>query len=108
MAKAANEADDVALVIGATPARDKLAVLRKRGDKLEAALVEKAEEGKPLSGDLVRMTAREEPLLYDVETLYEAPQRSGSGPAKVTSDRYREGWDRLFAKKRSKERSALN
>ncbi|MCA9609362.1 MAG: hypothetical protein KC619_27365 [Myxococcales bacterium] len=107
--------DDVALVLGATEGAEKLAVLRKRGDKVEAAVLAKAEEGKPVHGDLVRLSAREEPHLYDVETIHEAPKPDASttptptgarsGPAQVASPAYREGWDRIFPAKR---RRALN
>lgn len=102
-------ADDVALVLGASEDAEKLAVLRKRGESVEAAVLQKAHDGQPVHGDLVRLTSREEPLLYDVETLHEAPR--GAGPAKVASRAYREGWDRIFAKlpaKRRKPARALN
>lgn len=103
--------EDVALVCGASPDGETLGVLRKRGERLEAALLRKAAEGQPLQGDLVRLKPREEPLLFDVETLYEAPAlpagaEGKAGPSQVASDSYRKGWDRLFrARKRA---SALN
>lgn len=91
--------EDVALLLGSTPDADRLAVLRKRGERVEAAVLAKAEEGKPIHGDLVRLSPRDEPLLFDVETVHEAPRRDAGGPAKVTSPSYRDGWDRVFAKK---------
>lgn len=91
--------DDIAVVVGATENADALAVLRKRGDSVNAAVLKKAAEGQPVQGDLVRLKPREEPLAFDVETIYEAPKTNRSGPAKVSSDRYRKGWDRLFRKK---------
>lgn len=109
MAKSKPSEDDVALLLGATEDAEKLAILRKRGDDVQAAILSKAEEGKPLHGDLVKLTARDEPLLYDVETVHEAPKaaREGarSGPAQVATAKYREGWDRVFPTKR---RRAVN
>lgn len=98
-------AEDVALVCGASEDGDTLGVLRKRGDRVEPALLKKAVEGQPLHGELVRLTARDEPMLFDVETLYAPPATSEptdasgsrSGPAKVTTKAYRRGWNRLFS-----------
>lgn len=98
----APKGEDVALVCGASPDGESLGVLRKRGERVEAAIMQKAVEGRPVHGELVRLKPRQEPLLFDVETLH-APsgegERSGR-PAQVASDRYRRGWDRLFARKR--------
>jgi len=104
--------DDVALVCGATPDGETLGVLRKRGEKVEAALLRKAVEGQPLQGDLVRLKPREEPMLFDVETLYEAPAlpreaEPKAGPSQVANDSYRKGWDRLF-RARKRAASTLN
>lgn len=53
-----------------------------------------AEDGKPLSegSELVRLTHIENNR-YQVEHLY------SHGPAKVASEEYRNGWDRIFGKK---------
>ncbi|MEC7525122.1 MAG: hypothetical protein VYE22_34890 [Myxococcota bacterium] len=100
------KSEDVALVCGATPDGGTLGVLRKRGDKVEAAVLKKTVEGQPVHGDLVRLKPREEPLLFDVESVYEAPaSEAKAGPSQVASDSYRKGWDRLF---RAKKRAALN
>lgn len=102
MPKPKDAEEDVALVLGASENAERLAVLRKRGERVEPAVLWKAEEGKPLHGELVRLEAREDaPLLFDVETIHPAPaEPARSGPAQVASDAYREGWDRLFAKRR--------
>ena len=103
--------DDVVLVYGEDERSGGLKVLRKRGEKVEAGLVKPAESGKPLFGDLVRLKPRRAfPLLCDVEVLYEfqksgpsdeqrpepRAQRGRSGPAWVTSEAYRRGYDRIF------------
>ncbi|MCZ7686560.1 MAG: hypothetical protein M5U28_50550 [Sandaracinaceae bacterium] len=95
--------EDVALVLGASEDGETLGVLRKRGDVVEPAVVKKAKEGQPVVGELVRLSPREEPLLYDVDVLYggqreEADERGG--PAQVATEAYRKGWDRLFKKPR--------
>ena len=102
MRKPKGAEEDVALVLGATQNAERLAILRKRGERVEPAVLAKAEEGKPLHGELVRLEAREdEPLLFDVETIHPAPAApTRAGPAQVASDAYRAGWDRLFAKRR--------
>ena len=97
--------DDVALVIGATPDGETLGVLRKRGERVEPALVRRAVEGQPIQGELIRMKPREEPLLYDVDVVYDPSEASddegdADGPAQVANPRYRKGWDRVFKKKR--------
>ncbi len=94
----AKSSEDVALVCGASPEGEKLAVLRKRGERVEAALMHRVADGQPIHGELVRLKAREEPSLYDVEVIHEAP-RDADGPAQVASDAYRKGWDRLFKKR---------
>lgn len=67
--------------------------VRKRGDSLETGVAQIVPDGKPLMGcDLVQLTRSDVQDVYDVTTLYE-----GSGPAKVTSNAYREGWDRIFS-----------
>jgi len=98
--------EDVALLLGSTPDADRLAVLRKRGERVEAAVLARAEHGQPIHGDLVRLTPREEPRLFDVETLHEAPRRDAGGPAQVASPSYRDGWERVFAKKKPARRPA--
>lgn len=103
--------DDVALVLGASEDGETLGVLRKRGDAVVPAIVRKAEEGKPIAGELVRLSPREEPLLFDVDVLYdgrpeERRQDEGAGPAQVATEAYRKGWDRLF--KKSRRRAAPN
>ncbi len=106
--------EDVALVWGKSDDGETLGVLRKRGDKVEPALVKKAREGAPIHGELVRLSPREEPNLYDVDVLHdarptdarpEAREPDGAGPAQVASSAYRKGWDRLFKKR---PRGALN
>lgn len=105
----------MALICGASEDGETLGVLRKRGNRVEAAIMQKAIEGRPIYGELVALKPRPEPLLFDVETVYSPPpaarrqalppvaERASAGPVQVASDRYRRGWDRLFKRRRSTE-----
>lgn len=97
------KSEDVVLVHGRTDDGKGLKVLRKKADELSAGEVRPVEEGKPLRGDLVRLTPRAEmPLLCDVDVEYEAPRapKAEAGPARVSSAAYRKGWDSLWGKRR--------
>jgi len=73
-------------------------VLRRRGDGIEVGRVRPLDEGKPIYGEVVRLTARSEsPVLFDVEVQHDARASTGR-PAKVASERYRQGWDSIWAK----------
>lgn len=74
-----NPSEDIALVCGASEDGQTLGVLRKRGERVEPALLRKAVEGQPIHGELVRLTAREDPMVFDVETLYAPPPARGLG-----------------------------
>jgi hypothetical protein len=99
-------AEDKVLIRGVSADGEKLAVLRARGDRVEAGVVSKVKEGEPLHGELVKLTPHPEfPLLCDVEVAYagaqgNAPKLSHGGPAQVASDSYRANWDAIFSKKR--------
>ena len=77
-------------------------VLRRRGEAIEAGRVRSLDEGKPIHGEVVRLTPRQDsPVLFDVEVHHDASESTGR-PAKVASDRYRQGWESIWAKKPSK------
>ncbi len=66
---AERKAPDVALIHGVTEDRRGLCVLRHRDDRLEAGTVRPLEHGKPIQGEIVRLSPRPEmPLVCDVET----------------------------------------
>lgn len=92
--------DDVVLVHGSSEDGKTLAVLRKRGDQVSAGLLTAVEEGRPLTGDLLRLKPRKEtPLVADVEVLYAheaAASAEREGPARISSPAYREGWNAIF------------
>jgi hypothetical protein len=117
---------DLVLVHGRTADGNGLNVLRARDQQVEVGTVRPLEEGRPLQGEVVKLTPRPEmPNLYDAETQYqppkaanaagvgkasdEPPQSEGrptnNGPAQVASDAYRKNWDAIW--KRPAKRRAL-
>jgi hypothetical protein len=103
------------LVHGLTEDGQGLAVIRKREDRLELGSVHPLKEGKPIHGEVVRLTPRPDaPLLCDVEVTMPArsapaPQAREAalpprkGPAQVASDSYRENWDAIWSRPNKKQ-----
>ncbi|MGB5368683.1 MAG: hypothetical protein WBM75_11100 [Polyangiales bacterium] len=92
------ESDDLMLVYSKSNDGNGYNVLRRRGDGIEAGRVRPLDEGKPLHGEVVSLKARSEsPVLFDVEVHHDARASTGR-PAKVASERYRQGWDSIWAK----------
>jgi hypothetical protein len=108
---------DVVLIHGVTDDGKGLRVLRARDERLELGQVRPLEEGKPLQGDVVKLTPRPEaPFVCDVETQVKLPepapspaQRASSsakaegapsprrkGPPQVATRAYRENWDAIW------------
>jgi hypothetical protein len=104
---------DVVLVHSPTPDGGGVNVLRARRQGLEVGTMRPLTEGRPINGEVVKLTPRSEmPLLYDVETelphgeqgeaAKEGPAnepkeaRAASGPAQVASDSYRRNWDAIW------------
>lgn len=100
---------DRAVVLG--PVDDKsFAILRQRAEDapLEAGVVRPMREGEPIHGELVSLSRPEasSPVL-DVKVHYDgrpkaratdtaSPALPHKGPARVTSEAFREGWDAVF------------
>jgi hypothetical protein len=113
---------DLVLVHGATEDGNGVRVLRQREQTLEAGEMRPLEEGKPIRGEVVKLTRRPEcPVLFDAETQFSTTTlaepkkerkvattyRSRSGPAQVASDSYRKNWDAVW-KRRGKKPALLN
>ncbi len=102
-APVANPARDVVLV-GEPKEGGAVDVVRLRQDRIEAGELRPVEDGKPLYGELVKLSPRgEHPRLFDVDVLAAAPQRQSDaaerghrGPALVNSEAFREGWENVF------------
>lgn len=107
---------DVVLVKG--PTERGVSVVRVRSeeggeDQVEVGELRPVEEGKPIHGDVLKLTPRpEHPRVFDAEVLASAPKRRSAptaesasalahkGPARVTTDAYRENWDGIFGARR--------
>jgi len=117
--------DDVVLLHSPTESGDGIRVLRKRDDTIELGELRPMREGQPIHGDVVRLTQRSEhAMLYDCEVMVPAQKprelpaaekaektekvdaasapaaASHKGPARVTSEAYRGGWDAIFGGRR--------
>jgi hypothetical protein len=116
---------DLVLVHGRTPDGNGLGVLRAREQRLEVGTLRPLEEGKPIHGEVVKLSPRPEmPNLFDAETEFVAPASAGAsangktdqtdvsakprdaqgGPPQVATAAYRKNWDAIWSRqeKRSK------
>lgn len=120
--------DDVVLLHSPTESGDGVRVIRKREDTIELGELRPMREGQPIHGEVVRLTQREEHgLLFDCEVMVprpaQKPAQKGAateqktqapralahkGPARVTSDAYRGGWDAIFGKRSPGSNDSLN
>lgn len=104
--------EDMVLLHSPTESGDGIRVVRKREDAIEIGELRPMREGQPIHGEVVRLTQREEhALLFDCEVVVPSPepkepaepaepkQLSHKGPARVTTDAYRGGWDLIFGQK---------
>jgi hypothetical protein len=107
------KAKDLVLVHSPTDDGAGVNVLRARKEGLEVGTMRPLEEGRPIHGEVVKLTPRPEmPMLFDAETEFAAeaspqpkpkskaspePERGTSaGPAQVASDTYRKNWDVIW------------
>lgn len=116
-AKEALANQDVALVSGRSSDGEGLTILRSRQGQLEAGVVRPLTAGKPIQGEVVRLTPRKAcPVVCDVETIMKSPlpadeasKASGqarNGPPQVASDAYRKNWDAIY--RQGKKQQLLN
>jgi len=93
-------AGDVVLVYGKSDDGKRFDVLRRRGTEIQAGTMRPLDAGKPIHGEVVRLTPRDDsPLLFDVQVEHDARAAAGR-PAKVSTEGYRRGWESIWAKKR--------
>jgi hypothetical protein len=83
-------------------------VLRAREEKVEIGELRALEEGRPIVGEVVTLAPRKDnPRVCDVKDSYRPPSTASTtalavthkGPAKVSTEAYRDGWDEIFGKK---------
>ncbi|GEM_PF-5733278 len=91
---------DVALVTGPTEDAKGVRIVRVKGDEVSFGEVRALEEGKPITGEVLKLTPRKgHPNVCDVDVMLDAPKgivRDGKGPAKVATVTYRANWDKVF------------
>lgn len=95
---------DVVLLGPPTADGNGVHVLRAREERLEAGELRALEEGRPVTGEVVSLRPREDnPRICDVADSYTPPTAAKAaaaarkGPAQVATDKYRDGWDEIFA-----------
>ena len=101
---------DVVWVHSPHPSGKGFNILRQRDQRLELGAIQPLEQGQAIHGEVVRLHPREDAQnLFDAETLFSpepdsspsnAPSRKG--PAKVTSEAYRQQWDAIFGRRKTK------
>lgn len=118
---AQRKSKDLVLVHGRTKDGAGLGVIRARDEGIEIGTMRPLEHGKPIHGEVVKLTPRPEmPMLFDAETQFvaegaasgsgsngpgaahqakSAPDAAGAasaGPPQVASDTYRKNWDTIW------------
>lgn len=100
----AEPVEDVALICGRSKDGKGLQVVRKRDDRVEAAVLKPLEEGKPIAGEVLQLKPRGDSPVCDVEVLLPATasaQVSSTDikkPAQVASDVYRKNYDSIYGR----------
>lgn len=105
---------DLVLVQGPAIDGNGVTVLRAREERLELGTMRPLEQGRPIHGEVVKLTPRPElPYLFDAETQLTVaastaegadksePSESrgtSAGPAQVASATYRKNWDAIYRK----------
>jgi hypothetical protein len=117
---------DLVLIHGRTKDGTGLGVIRAREERIEIGTMRPLEEGKPIHGEVVKLTPRPEmPLLFDAETQFSVPEgptaktdvlpqakenvpETGVGPPQVASEAYRKNWDTIWKRPASKRDKLMN
>lgn len=76
-------------------------VIRAREERIETGELRALREGKPITGEIVTLEPRKDnPRVCDVKESYRPHTHTHKGPANVSTDAYREGWDEVFGNKK--------
>jgi hypothetical protein len=96
--------NDLALVLDRIESSDGYRVLRRRAadSSVELGTIRPLQEGRPIEGEIVSMSPREDvPFLYDVKT--ELPDQrpaqrrlTSDGPPQIATEGYRRGWEAIW------------
>lgn len=75
-------------------------IIRHKADHtIELAELRPLEDGKPIDQDVEIVKLTGEGPQYKIETLYKPDESTRKGPAKVSTPRYKSGWDTLWGDK---------
>jgi hypothetical protein len=93
--------EDLVFVGGPSESGDGYRVIRKREDSIEIGEMRAVQEGRPLTGEMVKLSPRQgQDRLFDVEVLVSREElgQAGvhTGPAQVATETYRANWDAIF------------
>ena len=95
--------DDVVFVHSKVESGEGFRIIRKRADVIEVGEIRPVQEGKPLTGEMIKLTPRQEhEQIFDVEVLVSREEALGggalghAGPAQVATRAYRSNWDAIF------------
>ena len=94
-----SESNDLVYVHSPCESGDGYNIIRQRSDRLEVGELRTLKEGTPVAGELVKLTPRTgNERLFDCEVLVDnsPPRQPRNGPAKVSSESYRDNWDQIF------------
>jgi hypothetical protein len=96
--------EDVLFVHSPVEGGEGYRVIRKREDTIEIGEMRAVQEGKPLQGELVKLTPRQEhERLFDVEVMVSRQELGHAGPAQVATDAYRANWEAIFGSREDPE-----
>ncbi len=100
--------EDVAFLYSRSEDGRSYGVVRRRKEEIQVGTLQALEEGKPIHGEIVSLRPRpDSAVLFDVETEHAVTTaRQASGPPKIATKEYREGWDSIWSEKRGSR--ALN
>lgn len=96
--------DDMVFVHSKVESGEGFRIIRKRADVIEVGEIRPVQEGKPLTGEMIKLTPRQEhEQIFDVEVLVSREEALGNrgalghaGPAQVATRAYRSNWDAIF------------
>ncbi len=101
---------DVVFAYRKTDEGDGFQVIRSRDNRLEIGEVRELCDGKPIRGDIVKLSPiAGRDRLFDVEVVMEASRiRATTGPPQVSTEAYRQQWEAIFGQRPSTGPRELN
>lgn len=85
-------------VLGPTTDQGTKVIRHRPGHQLELGILQPLKEGRPVQGELVKLTPRKGSPVCDVESFGKPGIKKLKGPVQVSSPAYRKGWGRVFGK----------